>query len=75
MANLTTFLNDIARGAQARASKAAAMLRKNKEPRPPYTPSADEQYCLTLLDEANARGWTVVNMKTDWKHVFPFESE
>jgi len=25
------------------------------------------------LDEAKARGWTVVDMKTDWKHVFPFE--
>jgi phosphoglycolate phosphatase-like HAD superfamily hydrolase len=25
------------------------------------------------LDEANARGWTVVNMKKDWKVIFPFE--
>ena len=25
------------------------------------------------LDEAQARGWTVVNMKTDWKRVFAFE--
>ena len=24
------------------------------------------------LDEANARGWTVVDMKRDWKRVFPF---
>jgi hypothetical protein len=23
------------------------------------------------LDEANAKGWTVVDMKTDWKTVFP----
>jgi hypothetical protein len=23
------------------------------------------------LDEAAARGWTVVNMKADWKTVFP----
>ena len=23
------------------------------------------------LDEANAKGWTVVNMKEDWKAVFP----
>ena len=23
------------------------------------------------LDEANARGWTVVNMKSDWKTIFP----
>jgi len=25
------------------------------------------------LDEAAARGWTVVDMKADWKAVFPFE--
>ncbi len=25
------------------------------------------------LDEANAKGWTVVDMKRDWKKVFPFE--
>jgi phosphoglycolate phosphatase-like HAD superfamily hydrolase len=25
------------------------------------------------LDEAAARGWTVVSMKNDWKQVFPFE--
>jgi hypothetical protein len=25
------------------------------------------------LDEANARGWTVVSMKTDWKRIFSFE--
>ena len=25
------------------------------------------------LDEAQARGWTVVDMKTDWQRVFPFE--
>jgi len=24
------------------------------------------------LDEANARGWTVVDMKNDWRRVFPF---
>jgi hypothetical protein len=26
------------------------------------------------LDEANARGWTVVDMKRDWKRVFAFET-
>jgi hypothetical protein len=26
------------------------------------------------LDEAIARGWTVVDMKHDWKRVFPFEA-
>jgi phosphoserine phosphatase len=25
------------------------------------------------LDEARAKGWTVVDMKQDWKRVFPFE--
>ncbi len=26
------------------------------------------------LDEAKAQGWTVVDMKRDWKRIFPFES-
>jgi hypothetical protein len=25
------------------------------------------------LDEAQAKSWTVVDMKTDWKRIFPFE--
>jgi hypothetical protein len=25
------------------------------------------------LDEANAKGWTIVSMKNDWKKIFPFE--
>jgi hypothetical protein len=25
------------------------------------------------LDEAQAKGWTVVDMKRDWKRMFPFE--
>jgi phosphoglycolate phosphatase-like HAD superfamily hydrolase len=25
------------------------------------------------LDEANAKGWTVVDMKNDWRQVFPFD--
>jgi hypothetical protein len=25
------------------------------------------------FDETNARGWTVVDMKNDWRRVFPFE--
>jgi hypothetical protein len=24
------------------------------------------------LDEANAKGWTAVDMKNDWRCVFPF---
>jgi hypothetical protein len=27
------------------------------------------------LDEAKTKGWTVVNMKTDWKRVFAFENK
>jgi phosphoglycolate phosphatase-like HAD superfamily hydrolase len=27
------------------------------------------------LDEANAKGWTVVDMKKDWKHIFVFEKK
>jgi phosphoserine phosphatase len=27
------------------------------------------------LDEANANGWTVVDMKKDWKRIFPFSAE
>ena len=27
------------------------------------------------LDEAQARGWTVVSMKNDWKRIFPFEAK
>jgi phosphoserine phosphatase len=25
------------------------------------------------LDEANAKGWTVVDMRNDWRRIFPFE--
>ena len=25
------------------------------------------------LDESNAKGWTVVEMKQDWKKIFAFE--
>lgn len=27
------------------------------------------------LDEAQARGWTVIDMKSDWKIIFPFEKK
>lgn len=27
----------------------------------------------TALDEARARGWTIVSMKRDWRYIFPFE--
>jgi len=25
------------------------------------------------LDEAQAKGWTIVDMKNDWRIIFPFE--
>jgi hypothetical protein len=28
---------------------------------------------VKILDEANAKGWTVVDMKKDWKRIFAFE--
>ena len=28
---------------------------------------------VQALDEALARGWTVVDMKKDWKRIYPFE--
>ena len=27
------------------------------------------------LDEAQSKGWTIVNMKSEWKRVFPFEGK
>jgi len=29
--------------------------------------------CDQALDEANANRWTVVDMKRDWKRIFPFK--
>ncbi len=48
-----------------------------------FVPPAEREYAYDrkssvgrldkALDEANAKGWTVVSMKTDWKKIFPFE--
>jgi hypothetical protein len=27
----------------------------------------------SLMDEAKAKGWTVISMKDDWKRIFAFE--
>ena len=27
------------------------------------------------LDEANAKGWTIVDMKNDWKTIFAFANK
>ncbi len=54
------------------------------KPRSPYT-NAEREWAYDrtshigkldkALDEANAKGWTVVDMKKDWRRIFPFESE
>jgi phosphoglycolate phosphatase-like HAD superfamily hydrolase len=38
-----------------------------------YDRQADVGRLDHALDEANAKGWTVVDMKHDWRRVFPFE--
>ncbi|UOA09376.1 HAD family phosphatase [Methylobacter sp. S3L5C] len=38
-----------------------------------YDSNADFGRLDTALDEATKKGWTVVDMKKDWKRVFPFE--
>ena len=30
-------------------------------------------FTQALYDEAKAKGWTVISMKNDWKHIFAFE--
>jgi phosphoserine phosphatase len=30
-------------------------------------------FTQALYDEAKARGWTVISMKNDWKHIFAFD--
>ncbi|MGB5318724.1 MAG: haloacid dehalogenase-like hydrolase, partial [Eudoraea sp.] len=27
------------------------------------------------LDEATAKGWTIIDMKNDWKTIYPFQLE
>jgi len=38
-----------------------------------YDRQADIGHLDQALDEATARGWTVVDMKNDWRRVFPFD--
>lgn len=30
-------------------------------------------FTQALYDEAKAKGWTVISMKSDWKQIFAFE--
>jgi hypothetical protein len=36
-----------------------------------YPYDRDSSVGKPALDEANAKGWTVVDMKNDWKTIFP----
>jgi hypothetical protein len=38
-----------------------------------YDRTSDIGHLDKALDEATKRGWTVVDMKTDWKRIFPFD--
>lgn len=40
----------------------------------PQASTFDGTWKLKALDEAKAKGWTVVDMKRDWKVIFPFEN-
>jgi len=40
-----------------------------------YDRSAFVGHLDKALDEAQAKGWTVVDMKRDWKTIFPFEQK
>lgn len=33
----------------------------------------DRKSSIGRLDEAKVKGWTVVDMKQDWKVIYPFE--
>jgi hypothetical protein len=35
--------------------------------------SVNGALCSSYAHEAKARGWTVVDMKADWKKIYPFE--
>jgi haloacid dehalogenase-like hydrolase len=38
-----------------------------------YDRNSDIGHLDKALDEANEKGWTVVDMKNDWRRIFPFE--
>jgi len=40
-----------------------------------YDRDSDVGRLDTALDEARARGWTVVSMKRDWRYIYPFEAD
>jgi hypothetical protein len=53
-----------------------ALLVHHTDPIREYAYEATSMGKLEVaLTEAQARGWTVVDMKTDWNRIFAFESE
>ena len=60
-----------------RRRRARASASSSTTPTPnasgPTTASPPSAGSTRALDEAQAKGWTVVDMKNDWKVIFPFE--
>ena len=51
-----------------------AIIVLGAQVKPDGQPSVQLRWRLDkALDEAQSRGWTVVDIKKDWKKVFPFE--
>jgi len=54
---------------------AAPQLQPPANPLPSWNDGPARQSIIALkgLDEAAAQGWTLVDMKTEWKQIFEFE--
>ena len=59
-------------GRAARASPASC-ITPTPSANTPTTGTSHIGKLDKALDEATAKGWTVVDMKQDWKKVFAFE--
>ena len=55
-----------------KGARLALLVRHNDETREWAYDRAVIGQLDKALDEANAKGWTVVDMKNDWRRVFPF---
>jgi phosphoglycolate phosphatase-like HAD superfamily hydrolase len=56
-----------------KGARLALLVRHNDERREWAYDRASIGQLDKALDEANAKGWAVVDMKNDWRRVFPFE--
>jgi len=66
------------RGPPASSRRSEAHVKRDPDPRTPSgsgptTAKSPIGRLDQVLDEATRRGWTVVDMKQDWKVVYPFE--